>query len=297
MCVGVTRQSDTPYILFLQLYSTMDVNNIALHSLSTSDTPIYTFKHPYPQRFSVPFNVIKYMIKNCKSGKVWKKLIMLCKYFYSNNPVFPVKHLIVNANLKCKAVGENFDASRLIPKLWLYDSLSANSGSKMSTLIPKIFKFDLHVLQIVNQNLTLGDYQKLTSSGSRLTLWDSTIKNEDDTLVTADKLLEDLGNLHRCTMNYSNNLLTLQTETIKKIVQHLNGYKKMCAFQLFAINESFDFASFSDFLLKNETVCVYLRYVAPVSYAYKEIVENVIKKIKKNPSLKVPKILFYGDFY
>uniref|UniRef100_A0A914QVQ8 Uncharacterized protein n=1 Tax=Panagrolaimus davidi TaxID=227884 RepID=A0A914QVQ8_9BILA len=272
----------------------MDVNNAALLSSSTSDTPIYTFKHPYPQQFSLPWPIIIYMIENCKSEKVWKKLIMSCKHFYSKKPVFPVKRLDVNADLKCKADGEFFNASKLFPKLWLYDSLFANQGSKMSTLIPKIFKFDFRVLRIANQTLTFDDYQKLTSSGSieRLILWHSTVKNADDTIVTADKLLEGLDYLHRCTMVCSNNLLVLETETIGKIVQHLNGYKKMLGFQLCGINESFDFASFSDFLLNNETISVYLSYVG-VSAQYKEMVKNVIKEIKKNPSLKVPAVEFY----
>uniref|UniRef100_A0A914QNR4 Uncharacterized protein n=1 Tax=Panagrolaimus davidi TaxID=227884 RepID=A0A914QNR4_9BILA len=271
------------------------MGNIALLFSSTSDTPIYTFKHPYPQRFYLPFDVIKYMIKNCKSGKVWKKIIMSCKHFYPNKPVFPVKHFYVNASLKCKADVELFDASKFLPKSWLYDTLFANQGTKMSTLIPKIFKFNLRKLEIANQNLTLGDYQKLTSSGSVewIFLLRSTIKNEDDTNVTADKLLAGLDNLHTSAMIYSNNLLILQTETVKKIVRHLNGYKKMRCIKLFAINESFDFASFSDFLLNNETVNVHLSYGAPVSAQYKKIVNNVIKEIKKNPSMKVPVIKFY----
>uniref|UniRef100_A0A914PLX7 Uncharacterized protein n=1 Tax=Panagrolaimus davidi TaxID=227884 RepID=A0A914PLX7_9BILA len=66
----------------------------------------------------------------------------------------------------------------------------------------------------------------------------------------------------------------------------------MRGIKLFAINESFDFASFSDFLLNNETVSVYLSYVG-VSAQYKEMVKNVIKEIKKNPSLKVPLIKYY----
>uniref|UniRef100_A0A914PD32 Uncharacterized protein n=1 Tax=Panagrolaimus davidi TaxID=227884 RepID=A0A914PD32_9BILA len=169
----------------------------------------------------------------------------------------------------------------------------------MSALIPKILKCDLRVLRIVDQDLTFADYKKLTSSASieTLILWHSTIKNEDDTIVTADKLLGGLDNLHMFqTINSdnSNNFLMLQTETVKKIVQHLNGYKKMCAFQLCGINESFDFASFSNFLLKNETVRVYLSYGAPVSYAYEESVKNIIKEIRKNRSLKVPEIHFYS---
>uniref|UniRef100_A0AC35G0U9 Uncharacterized protein n=1 Tax=Panagrolaimus sp. PS1159 TaxID=55785 RepID=A0AC35G0U9_9BILA len=186
---------------------------------------------------------------------------MSCKYFYPKYFVFPVKDLDVYPDSIYKADGEIFNASKFFPKLWLYDSLFANGDLKMSTLIPKIYKFDLHSLRI-NQNLTFADYQKLTSSGSVewISLLCSTIRNADDSIVTADKLLEGLDNLHTFSTINSNNFLMLQTETVKKIVQHLNGYKKMRDFHLCRVNESFDFALFSDFLLKNETVSVYFYY-------------------------------------
>uniref|UniRef100_A0AC35EY84 Uncharacterized protein n=1 Tax=Panagrolaimus sp. PS1159 TaxID=55785 RepID=A0AC35EY84_9BILA len=182
----------------------MNVSNIALLSSSTSNPPIYTIKHPYPQRFSLPFEVIKYMIQNCKSGKAWKKLIMTCKHFYSKKPVFPVKHLHAYPDSKCEADEEKFNSSKFFPKLWLYDSLCANT--MMST--PKIYKFDLQVLRIAFQNLSFADYQKLTSSGSlkNIGLRFVTIENADDTIVPADKLLEGLDNLDKFFMVYSNNL-------------------------------------------------------------------------------------------
>uniref|UniRef100_A0A914QTF1 F-box domain-containing protein n=1 Tax=Panagrolaimus davidi TaxID=227884 RepID=A0A914QTF1_9BILA len=280
-------------IFTLQFYSAMDVSNITLHSSSTFDPPIYTFKQPYRQQFSLPFDVIKYMIKNCKSGKLWKKVIMTCKHFYPKNPVFPVEVLKVNANFKCEADEELFNVFKFFPKLWLYDTLSAQIGSNLSTLITKIYKFNLLHLEVYCQNLTMADYQKLTSSGpvETLFLWQCNIKNEDDSNVTADRLLEGLSsNLESFAIDQSDNLFMLQTETVKKIVQHLNGYTKMSVFQLCGINESFDFASFSDFLLKNETVTVYLAYGSHLSDTYKENTVNVVKEIMKNPSLKVPKL-------
>uniref|UniRef100_A0AC35F9W6 F-box domain-containing protein n=1 Tax=Panagrolaimus sp. PS1159 TaxID=55785 RepID=A0AC35F9W6_9BILA len=241
-------------------------------SISTSDPPLYSFKHPYPQCFSLPFDVIKYMIKNCKSAKVWKKLIMTCKHFYSKNPVFPVKHLHVYPDSKCEADEEKFNSSKFIPKFWVYDSFNyhASNFSNSKLEIPKIFKFDLRSLIMFDQNLTFNDYQKLTSSGSlkSIILYFCKIQNSDGTIVTVDKLLENLKHLEEFKFIDFNPLM-FQSDTVKKMVQHLNGFKN-----------------------NNKTLRIEISFYEPISDAYKVVIQNVMNKIKKNPFLKVPKIEF-----
>uniref|UniRef100_A0A914QH51 Uncharacterized protein n=1 Tax=Panagrolaimus davidi TaxID=227884 RepID=A0A914QH51_9BILA len=211
------------------------MNNLQDDLPSTSKSPpqIYTFKRPYPQRFSLPFDVIKYMIKNCKSAKVWKKLITSCKFFYPKYPILPVKRLDVYFKPKCFADREIFNASKSFPKLWVYDVLVAGFNTNISIVFLNVFKFDLRVLSMSTQSLTFDEYKHLTSSGSikEIYLKSCTIKNADGTIVTADKLVENLQLLEGFEM-YRFNSLILQSGAMKKMVQHLNEFKKFRRFSL-----------------------------------------------------------------
>uniref|UniRef100_A0A914PW76 Uncharacterized protein n=1 Tax=Panagrolaimus davidi TaxID=227884 RepID=A0A914PW76_9BILA len=273
---------------------TKDLHSI-LPSISTSDSPLYTFKRPYTQRFSLPFDVIKYMIKNCKSAKVWKKLITSCKFFFPKNPVLPIKDLYVYFDSECRADKEKFNASKFFPKLWVYDSFNyRDSNFPNSKLeISKIFKFDLSDLTMVRQDLTFDEYQKLTSSGSLkfIDLYSCKIKNSDETFVTVDKLLENLKHLKEFKLIGFNPLM-FQSDTVKKMFQHFNGFKNVRFLKFGRIEESFDFLSFAEFLLKNETLSIEFSFYEPISDAYKEVIQNVMNEIKKNPSLRIPKIKF-----
>uniref|UniRef100_A0AC35EWJ7 DUF38 domain-containing protein n=1 Tax=Panagrolaimus sp. PS1159 TaxID=55785 RepID=A0AC35EWJ7_9BILA len=250
-----------------------NMNNLqlALASFTTSSEPssqIYTFKHPYPQHFSVPLDVIKYMIKNCKSGKAWKKLIMSCKYFYSKKPVFPVGHFDVVCDLKCKADGEMFDSSLTFPKLLLYDSFVSYEASihddptTVASLIPKILQLD-----------------------------ECTIKNDDGITVTVDKLLEGLQRLENCDICINGS--SFHSDAVGKMVEHLNGFTKMRCLKFEGLTETFSISDFAGFLMSNEVVEVELAFRWTVSNGYRKIVQNVIKKIKKNRLLKVPIVYFY----
>uniref|UniRef100_A0AC35ERL8 Uncharacterized protein n=1 Tax=Panagrolaimus sp. PS1159 TaxID=55785 RepID=A0AC35ERL8_9BILA len=234
----------------------------ALPSTSKSPPQIYNFKRPHRHRFSLPYQVIEFMIKNCKSAKVWKKLITSCKFFYPKHPILPVKCLNLWFGMQCDADGEIFDSSKSFPKFWVYDSF-ASSFSNVSIVIRNVFKFDLRFLRMRAQRLTFDEYKHLTSSGSikEIYLESCTIQNADGTVVTIDKLVENLQLLEK--------------------------------FEMRGIRATFDFASLIDFLLKNKTVSFIFAYRGPISDAYKQNVANVLREIKKDLSLKYPRIEFH----
>uniref|UniRef100_A0AC35FF19 Uncharacterized protein n=1 Tax=Panagrolaimus sp. PS1159 TaxID=55785 RepID=A0AC35FF19_9BILA len=135
----------------------------ALPSTSKSPPQIYTSKRPRHQSFSLPYLVIEFMLKNCKSPKLWKKLTTSIKFFYRKCPVLPVKCLKLSFGTQCDADGEIFDSSRSCPLFWVYDSFTA-SFSNISVVIRNVFKFDIRFLRMRAQRLTFKEYQHLTSS-------------------------------------------------------------------------------------------------------------------------------------
>uniref|UniRef100_A0A914YBT7 Uncharacterized protein n=1 Tax=Panagrolaimus superbus TaxID=310955 RepID=A0A914YBT7_9BILA len=179
----------------------MDIPQHTLNSSPSDSKKVYTFKNPYPQHFSIVYDIIEYMIKNPSSGKVWKKLIKTCKFFYFKNPVLPVGALDVICDMKCRADGECFDTTLSFPNLWIFDSLKANNDSVQTIIydcvqliVPKILKFELRILNVKAQELTWSDYQKLTSSGTikEINLRDCRICNSEGRI---EKLFENLPNL------------------------------------------------------------------------------------------------------
>uniref|UniRef100_A0AC35FI75 Uncharacterized protein n=1 Tax=Panagrolaimus sp. PS1159 TaxID=55785 RepID=A0AC35FI75_9BILA len=120
-----------------------------------------------------------------------------------------------------------------------------------------------------------------------LNIYDCTIKHSDGTIVTADKLLENLQQLGIFLLSCTENSIMFQSDTATKIVQHFNKIQRLFCFTLTGLTENFNFSSFKDYFLKNETVSITLEF-NNVSAVYKEMVENIIKETKKNPALKTP---------
>uniref|UniRef100_A0AC34F2M1 Uncharacterized protein n=1 Tax=Panagrolaimus sp. ES5 TaxID=591445 RepID=A0AC34F2M1_9BILA len=245
------------------------------------------------------------MIENA-NGAVWKKLIQTCKFFYPKKDLYPVEKFSVyndeSRRIDCSLIidGKYFEAKYSVPKLWVYNSF--NSGSKptglpddVKTVLSKIFKFDLRRLDLRFQSLTFEDYQILTSSGTikELNFCKVNITHSHGTKVSADKLFDNLYNLE--VFKSDRHSLQFEADTAKKIANNLPRLQKLRSFELTKLEEGFDVSSFSDFLMKNETVFVRFDYLwNEFSNAYKQIIEAFIDKILKNPPKILPIIEFPG---
>uniref|UniRef100_A0A914YKJ9 Uncharacterized protein n=1 Tax=Panagrolaimus superbus TaxID=310955 RepID=A0A914YKJ9_9BILA len=85
-----------------------------------------------------------------------------------------------------------------------------------------------------------------------------------------------------------------QKDTFKKLADILPDLKEFSVLSLDGLTEAFDFASITDFLLKNENLVIFLRFDEdiPLSDAYKEILEKFIDKIIETPPKEFPYIEF-----
>uniref|UniRef100_A0AC34FGG4 Uncharacterized protein n=1 Tax=Panagrolaimus sp. ES5 TaxID=591445 RepID=A0AC34FGG4_9BILA len=256
----------------------------------------YTFKNPCRQLFDLPYPIIKYMIQN-PTGAAWKKLIQTCKYFFSKNAVFPVRKISISAE-QWVADGEHFNPEQAFPRLWLYDTfevgyINANK-TIVSSLIPKLFKCHVKIISIFCQSISWNDYKFLTSSGTFESLdfdWCS-IKYPDGTDVTMDKLLENVQYLEK----FENFGALFQPDTTKKLIKILPGIKNLHSFKLYALDESFDFASFIDFIMNNKSIDIYIGFITELKFSdgYKQILGESFAKIVANPLQMLPYIFCYG---
>uniref|UniRef100_A0A914YQU3 Uncharacterized protein n=1 Tax=Panagrolaimus superbus TaxID=310955 RepID=A0A914YQU3_9BILA len=203
---------------------------------------------------------MKYILKN-STPEAWEKLIKTCKYFFSKNPVFPVGRLYSDDDGKWNGDRRVINTNQPIAKLWLHKSLDVESPATISSLIPKLSKCSVQSLIIGGQNLTWEEYQFLTVSGlvTYLDIFDFTVKYSDGKIVTFDKLLENLKNVENLTVD-SVDPTMFKRDTVKNMVNILQNLKKLDSFELLELSETFDISSFTDFLLENQAVKVYLDF-------------------------------------
>uniref|UniRef100_A0AC34FEE6 DUF38 domain-containing protein n=1 Tax=Panagrolaimus sp. ES5 TaxID=591445 RepID=A0AC34FEE6_9BILA len=267
--------------------------NIKSSSAEDEDeNEIYTFKSPRPQYFPFLSPLMKYIVEN-PTGKAWKKLIMTCKYFYPKNPVYPVQKMLAGRYLEWEIDNENFDAEKVSAKLWLYDSVYANSKlssyNALSTILKNVVKCNLKNLTLIYQKLTWNEFQILTSSGvfDDLHLYDPSIKRNGEK-ATFDQFFENIQDAKKIKIGFSTHESPkLNPDSVKKLAEILPRFKMLEHFELVNICENFDISSFADFILKNETVKIVLHYIYgsslpdPLIEILKNINDNLVSNNKR----------------
>ena len=211
------------------------------------------------QRFSLPENLVFYVVKNPPSPEVYNKLIKFCKYFSLKNPIITLYRLNFLNDVKywkTKKINvfqkrKKFKIENLNKKLWIYQKLIVIEHRNQflaSSLIPRIYRCDLIRLELSNQTLTFAEFRKLTSSGSlkKLDLARVLVKSDDGTIIPIEKLIESLPKLRTC---YYGNVLgeeglqTITFETAANLIA-IPHFPKMKEFHIYGIPESFDFEAF-----------------------------------------------------
>ena len=152
---------------------------------------IYTFQTPRLQAFSIPPDVISYLIQNNQIAQIHDKLIRSCKYFFSKKSVI----LVTDLKIPSKTVGFRIIESRnWIKKFWFLGSCVAESSGEnigISQIIPKIYQCDLTFLHLINQQIRFSEFHFLVSSEAAETIHlDNVLVEGDDGSVILK--LEDI---------------------------------------------------------------------------------------------------------
>ena len=212
------------------------------------------------QRFSLPEALVFFMANNPPSPEVYHKLIRCCKYFWFKNPVITLNDLYHCSRDKYwrtyKMNGfqgfKRFEIENFKEKLWIYQDLNVFrmlNTLLASSIIPRIYRCDLTSLTLSDQTLSFNEFQKLTSSGSLVSLYlkKTSMKNDGGTIVPIETLIEVLPNLE--AFEYHNvsiaegGLQTITSETAANL-NALPHFPQISNYTMGAIPESFNFEAF-----------------------------------------------------
>ena len=152
----------------------------------------YSFESPHRQRFSLPFDVITYLMDSCTSPSVFRKLLQTCKYFFLKKKVILVgaKTWFWNSGgCYCQnheTRSRSFDVN-LSFKYWVTDTLYLLNECATGY----IYRANLKQLVINEGNLSFEDICLLLNGGEilRFSFYGS-IKYADGTPVSLATILE-----------------------------------------------------------------------------------------------------------
>uniref|UniRef100_A0AC34GRT7 Uncharacterized protein n=1 Tax=Panagrolaimus sp. ES5 TaxID=591445 RepID=A0AC34GRT7_9BILA len=270
------------------------------------------------QNFSLPDSIMFYIAKNPSSVNVYQKLIKSCKYFFVRNPIIVLSELCNDyegwqtsiQNVSSREGGrimypfvsiQNIDINNTCAKFWITDGFKVDgsyvkNNRIMSSIIPKIYRCDAERLYLSNQIVFLDELMFLgLNVGDDLNLDSVIVKNEDDTVVALEKLVELFPQASGITYKSPAGISTVTSKTFKALLEipHFLTYYK---FNLNEIPEDFDIEIFYVYMKKNKYTRVSLSFSDTLSEAYKDRLEAIIDEIieSKNHGYKVPLITFHG---
>uniref|UniRef100_A0A914QQU9 DUF38 domain-containing protein n=1 Tax=Panagrolaimus davidi TaxID=227884 RepID=A0A914QQU9_9BILA len=181
--------------------------------------------------------------------------------------------------------------------------LTYHYSKYLLSIIQKIVKCDLQILNIEGQTLTWEEYNFLTLSGTCkvVYLFECEIEYSDGSYVTADELFKNLQNIERFSLTFPENLWStiqwesyavkaFQSDTVKKMVQIFQSLSKLKNVIFDYVTEAFDFSSLSDFIMENKSVFIEICFDRPLSNDYKQMLQNFNDNIMENPPQKKPDV-------
>uniref|UniRef100_A0AC34F9J8 Uncharacterized protein n=1 Tax=Panagrolaimus sp. ES5 TaxID=591445 RepID=A0AC34F9J8_9BILA len=157
----------------------------------------------YPQDFSLPNPIIKYIIEKPSLPKAYNKLIQTCKYFFATNPIFVVHciHASENGQWKtciCKnGCQRPHERTQIITfenpvvKLWITHKLAIwipSPQNLISVLTPKLYIFDIPHVVLHDQIIRYNDFKNLYFSTNFVLFKDVIVKYDDGRMLAFEEV-------------------------------------------------------------------------------------------------------------
>uniref|UniRef100_A0AC34GCD9 Uncharacterized protein n=1 Tax=Panagrolaimus sp. ES5 TaxID=591445 RepID=A0AC34GCD9_9BILA len=194
----------------------------------------------------------------------------------------------------------------MLVQFWVYKSVCINTTGGpnafqngpniVSSFFPKIFRCDITKMHLYHQNLSLNEYEFLTSSHGfeKLSQSSVSIKYPNGSLIPVDKVFQNLTKMKEFIMWYHNESPFFLPDTVKSLCQHLVKCPNLRTFHLYRLPEVPNICQISDFLKIRSNINITLHFGTSISDEYKKVLGKFIKEIIKNPPSNIPLILYHG---
>uniref|UniRef100_A0AC34GYE3 Uncharacterized protein n=1 Tax=Panagrolaimus sp. ES5 TaxID=591445 RepID=A0AC34GYE3_9BILA len=246
------------------------------------------------QNWALPDSVIYHLAKNPKNAKVYQKLVNSCKHFFIKNPIIVVQELYFNWNNE--AVLRSYKDYKCINmktdsyKYWITEKFGNSifwrnlTPNIVASVIPKLYKQGARILSLAKQNISYNEFLFLSSNVEILSFYNTTVKNDDGSIVPLEKLVEKIFNVKEISFDHDLPLY-ITTDTVKELLK-LDHFSKLEKFDMLNIPEIFDIDTFFIYLKTNTFTKLKLHFSDTISVGYKNRIEAIIDEILETENHK-----------
>uniref|UniRef100_A0AC34GU27 BTB domain-containing protein n=1 Tax=Panagrolaimus sp. ES5 TaxID=591445 RepID=A0AC34GU27_9BILA len=275
----------------------------AADSINVGSSKKIHFTGPYGrQEWSLPDSIIYYMAMNPKSAEVYQKLVKSCKYFYIKNSILVVKRLkYEKEKWKISCGKETINMGNVTLKIWITDVFDVTAFSNVSqktasSIIPNIYKCDAKSVYLYDQVISFQDFCFLASNVYFVSFSNTTVKNEDLSILEFEKLFLTFSKAHYVVFDCENSIIPMITSKTFDELLKIRHFSTLKYLNLTNIPETFDLDAFYGYMKKNKLTTFSLHFCGAISEAYKNRIEEIIDEIlsTKNHDYKPPFLDFPG---
>uniref|UniRef100_A0AC34G194 Uncharacterized protein n=1 Tax=Panagrolaimus sp. ES5 TaxID=591445 RepID=A0AC34G194_9BILA len=253
-------------------------------------------KIPWPggpsmkQNFPFPDTVIYYVSMNPSSPKAYNKMIQSCKFFFETNPILfgydavkicskYLKNIFHNPNFSCLDI----DMKKCISKFWLIHKLYIDGDENeipnfTSLLCSKLYRCDLKILELSDQNILFDDFKLLVSSVKTISLYNVKTLYKDGKVVMLEAIFESIPNIDKFSFQWEKNFSMVTAETLKNISE-LKSCERLITFELSYIPDIFKVEELSDFIMNHKTTKIIFAFSFNISEEYKIQLDSLIDTV------------------
>uniref|UniRef100_A0A914PPE1 Uncharacterized protein n=1 Tax=Panagrolaimus davidi TaxID=227884 RepID=A0A914PPE1_9BILA len=238
----------------------------------------------YHQSFSIPESFVFYIAKNPITWKLYQKMVKTCKFFFVKNPILVVDKYLCYYGSKWTMEKAPYDMDQTTSKLWITSDLNVSpkysitaetkDRNILTSIIPKLYRCDVRVLFLLNQDISYHDLPFLTSSAESVFFNQVVVKHEDGSNVDVQKIVEIASNATRINISYP----TITSKTMEELLKIPN----FLTLRVFAINnvpEVFDIEAFYVHMKKNKTINFILFFDESISDEYMKRLDEITDEI------------------
>uniref|UniRef100_A0AC34FNC7 DNA-directed RNA polymerase n=1 Tax=Panagrolaimus sp. ES5 TaxID=591445 RepID=A0AC34FNC7_9BILA len=253
------------------------------------------------------YNYVFYVIKNPINSKLYLKIAKAGKKSFEKNSILVAEYLIgeyvdgnwifIGINDGLKPIG----LSTVLSKLWITKKVVLTqvkiSASEIPSFTHFLYRLDISILKLKNQNMSLFDFLYLSSNVEKINLSDTTVKNDDGSIVSFVDLLKTLSKVKY--LKYQNFLNTskISNDSATKLLE-IPHFSNISRFYLSVTTEDFDINAFFNYthFFQQSSINKYRLWFFTSSADLKNRLEQVVDEIleaENQPAMNEPLYVFF----